>query len=84
MPEGVKINSKTYIDFLLKFSMPWYKIQPLAFERKAKLLQDGAPAYTANLTKDFLDKMGFKGARLMTWPSYSQDLKPIENLWGIV
>ena len=84
MPERVKINSKTYIDFPQKIYMPWYKKQPLAFKRKAKLLQDGAPAYTAHLTKDFLDKVDFKGARLMTWPSSSSDLKPIENLWAIV
>ena len=71
MSEGVKINSKTYIDFLQKIFKPWYKKQPLAFKRKATLLQDGAPAQTAYLTKDFLDKMGFKSARLMTWPSYS-------------
>ena len=71
MPEGVKINSETFINFLLKFFMSWYKKQPLAFEREAKLLQGGAPEYTANLTKDSLDKMGFKRACLMTWPSYS-------------
>jgi len=40
MPEGVKINSKTYINFLQKISMPWYKKQALVFKRKAKLLQD--------------------------------------------
>ena len=83
VPERVKINSKTYIDFLEKNFMPWYKKQPLAFKRKAKLLQDGDSAHTGHLTKDFLDKMGFKGARLMTWPSNSSDLKPIENLWAI-
>ena len=84
VPERVKINSKTYIDFLQKNFMPWYKKQPLAFKRKAKLLQDGDSAHTGHLTKDFLDKRGFKGARLMTWPSNSSDLKPIENLWVIV
>ena len=84
MPQGVKINSKTYIDFLLKFFMSWYKKQPLAFKCKAKLLQDGDSAHTGHLTKDFLDKMGIKGAHLMTWPSNSLDLKPIKNLWAIV
>ena len=47
-------------------------------------MQDGALAYSTNLTKDFLDKMGFKGARLMTWLSDSSDFKPIENLWVTV
>ena len=84
MPESVKINSKAYIDFLQKIFMPWYKKQPLAFKRKAILMQDGALAYSANLTKDFLDKMGFKGARIMKWYSNSSDFKPIENLWVTV
>ena len=59
MPERAKINSKTYIDFLQKIFKPWYKKQPLAFKRKAMFMQDGTLAYYANLTKDFLDKMGF-------------------------
>ena len=64
--------------------MPWYEKQLLVFKRKAMFMQDGALAYSANLTKDFLDKMSFKGARLMTWLSNSSDFKPIENLWVIV
>ena len=64
--------------------MLWCKKQALAFKRKAKILQDGDPAHTAHLKKDFLDKMGFKGTRLMTWPSNSSDLNSIENPWAIV
>ena len=63
VPKRVKINSRIYIDFLQKNFMPWYKKQALAFKRKAMLLQDGDPAHRAHLTKDFLDKMRFKGAR---------------------
>ena len=66
MPQVVKINSKTYIDILKKIFLPWYKKHALAFKRKGKLLQDGDPAHKAHFTKDFLDKMGSKGARLMT------------------
>merc|ERR1711872_328783 len=47
-------------------------------------MQDGALAYSASLTKDFLDKMSFKGTRLMTWLSNLSDFKPIENLWVVV
>ena len=64
--------------------MPWYEKQLLVFKRKAMFMQDGALAYSASLTKDFLDKMSFRGARLMTWLSNSSDFKPIENLWVIV
>ena len=63
--------------------MPWYEKQLLVFKCKA-MFQHGALAYSANLTKDFLDKMSFKGARLMTWLSDLLDFKPIENLWVTV
>ena len=66
VPESVKINSKAYIDFLKKIFMPWYEKQLLVFKRKAMFMQHWALAYSANLTKDFLDKMSFKGALLMT------------------
>ena len=84
MPEGVKINSKTYIDFLQKIFVSWYEKQLLAFKRNAKLLQDGDSAHIAHITKDFLVKMGSKGAQLRPSPSNSSGLKPIENLWAIV
>ena len=63
VPERVKINSRIYSDFLQKNFMPLYKKQALAFKRKAKLLKDGETEHRLHLTKDFLDKMGFKGAR---------------------
>ena len=66
VPERIKISSNTYIDFLQKNFMPWYEKQPLAFKRKGMFMQDGALACSASLTKDFLDMMGFKRARLMT------------------
>ena len=70
VPERVKINSRIDTDFLQKNFMSWYEKQA---QRKAKLLQDGDPAHKVPFTKDFLDKMGFKGARLMTWSSNSSD-----------
>ena len=46
-------------------------------------MYDGAPAHSAKKTVTFLDKMGFKGARLIKWPANSMDLNPIEYFWAI-
>ena len=40
VPERIKISSNTYIDFLQKNFMPWYKKQPLAFKCKAMFMQE--------------------------------------------
>ena len=40
-PEGVKITSEAYINFLTKHFTLWYKTRPLPVKRKALLMQDG-------------------------------------------
>ncbi len=43
--------------------------------------QDLAPIHTAKSTKGWLND---HGVGVLDWPANSPDLKPIENLWGIV
>ena len=42
---------------------------------------DNDPKHTAKITQEFLMK---KKVQTMTWPSMFSDLKPIEQLWGIL
>ena len=43
--------------------------------------QDGAPAHTSQLAKDFLDEAGID---YIDWCISSPDLSPIENIWYIL
>ena len=42
-------------------------------------MQDNALWHAARSTVEYLAKVGFKSEKLMTWPSSSPDLNPIEN-----
>mmetsp|Transcript_34259 Transcript_34259/g.39966 ORF Transcript_34259/g.39966 Transcript_34259/m.39966 type:complete len:107 (+) Transcript_34259:816-1136(+) len=44
-------------------------------------MQDGAPAHSAKITKEFLSNSNVK---LMEWPAKSPDLNPIETVWGMM
>ena len=46
-------------------------------------MYDGALAHSAKRTVTFLDKIGFKGARLIKWRANSMELNPTEYVWDI-
>jgi hypothetical protein len=73
------MNSVKYMDTLSQALLPqmnqWYP------EGGAIYQQDNAPCHKAASVTAFLEN---EGVIVLTWPPYSPDLSPIENLWAIV
>ena len=76
IPEGVKVNTKVYLDLLKDQVLPW--AQQEYGESGYCFMQDGAPAHTSNATQawcrtnfsEFWDKQ--------MWPPSSPDLNPMD------
>ena len=84
VPQGVKINSINYHDFLKRNFLPWFKAQPI--ERRKILflcrimlqpmLQSSLRTSSKNSRSLWMKSHGFV-------PPNSPDLNPIENFWAI-
>ena len=44
-------------------------------------MQDNAPSHRAEKTKNYFIR---NRIRILNWPTYSPDMNPIENVWGIL
>ena len=65
VPDGVKMNAKSYVEFLKKNFLPWYRKQRLALKRKMIFMHDNAPSHTPRHTCDAMSKFGFRDGRVM-------------------
>jgi hypothetical protein len=69
------VDSADYIDTLRRFLMPLIEGRVHEYV----LMQDGAPAHRAKATMEYIASVGLEVA---SWPPYSADLNPIENVWA--
>ena len=64
VPDGVKMNAKSYVEFLKKNFLPWYRKQQLALKRKMIFMHDNTPSHAARYTCDAISKFRFSNVVL--------------------
>ena len=81
VPDGVNMNAKSYVEFLKKNFLPWYRKQQLALKRKMIFMHDNSPSHAALYTFGCHSKVKFmkEGGNFHQKRIFGNKFKPVQQ-----